>query len=51
MVRDPETVKERVCVCVWFYLLAADDTVSFLVTEVESLFRPDVPPLAIQDIE
>lgn len=35
----------------FFYLLAADDNVSFLVTEVESRFRPGVPPLVIQDME
>lgn len=33
------------------YLLAADDSVSFLVTEAESLFRPGVPPLEMQDTE
>lgn len=42
-----------VCVCVsgFFYLFAADERVSFLVTDVDSRFRADVPPLVMQDIE
>lgn len=44
------------CVCVhtqafFFYLFAADERVSFLVTDVDSLFRADVPPLVMQDME
>lgn len=37
--------------CMCLYLLAADATVSFLVTEVDSLslFRPAVPPLVMQE--
>lgn len=35
----------------FFYLFAADERVSFLVTDVDSRFRADVPPLVMQDIE
>lgn len=50
---SPLVKTERVRACVCVYLLAADATVSFLVTEVDSLslFRPAVPPLAMQESE
>lgn len=43
---------DLVCACqVFLYLFAADERVSFLVTDVDSRFRADVPPLVMQDIE
>lgn len=40
-----------VCQVFFFYLFAADERVSFLVTDVDSRFRADVPPFVMQDIE